>query len=120
MKKLVPTRSKSRGSKPGITGEQMTSEKVNNFAKFDTWTFDRKDFTPTEERQLLGAALETGIKAAFNLHCYQFAGKTYKQKKGGPTGKKLTSGASRIQMKALIKELRKILSKSMIDLILIL
>ena len=90
IRKLVPTRTKSTGCRTGIKGKQMIDGKQDNFEKFNSWTFHKKQFTSKEKKLLLGASLETGIKASFNLHCYEFGGKIFKQRKGGPTGKKLT------------------------------
>ena len=49
-------------------------------------------------KKLLGLALEIGIKASFNLHCYQFGGKVFLQKFGGPIGMRLTMSVSRVVM----------------------
>ena len=49
-------------------------------------------------KKLLGLALVVGVKASFNLHCYQFGGHVFQQQFGGPIGMRLTMSVSRIVM----------------------
>ena len=57
-----------------------------------------EDLTNKEKLALIGAVIEISINVINNNHCYQFENKIYCQKKGGPTGLRITGLLARIHM----------------------
>ena len=70
-----------------------------------------REATEEEQRKLLAAALEIGVRTAFSTHLYQFGGKIYHQKDGGPIGTRLAGAAARLVMAEWGDRLRDILMK---------
>ena len=58
----------------------------------------------------MAATLEIGVQAAFELHIYNFGGKLYRQRCGGPTGKRLTCPSASIRMIRWWRRVKEILS----------
>ena len=54
--------------------------------------------TDSEQRLLIGAALEIAIEASFTNHLYTFKGRMYRQRRGGPIGSRLTMCVARVVM----------------------
>ena len=76
------------------------------------WIFPPGEPTDLEKRKLLAAVLEIGVRKAFSLHLYQFGGKYYHQKDGGPIGIRLAGAVSRIVMGEWGLRMRKILHEN--------
>ena len=93
---MIPQRRHTKGPRPGVSGGEAGSGKSDH--NDCQWIFPIKEPSQQDKRKLLGLALEIGVKAAFNLHCYQFGGNMYKQSFGGPIGMRLTMSVSRIVM----------------------
>ena len=68
--------------------------------------------TEVEKRKMIALALEVGVKVAFKSHLYQFGGKTYLQKDGGPIGVRLSGAVSRIVMGEWDSQLLSILDEN--------
>ena len=47
---------------------------------------------------MVGMIAEIGVRVLWENYCYDFGGKTFKQKEGGPIGQRPTMAASRIIM----------------------
>ena len=58
----------------------------------------RRPKTPQERRDVVAKVVEIVIKAVMGNHVYTFAGKLYKQTKGGAIGLRLTGILARIRM----------------------
>ena len=54
--------------------------------------------TMVEKKKLLAMALDIAVRVAFKTHIYQFGGRYYHQKKGGPIGLRVTGSAARLVM----------------------
>ena len=63
-RRLVPYRSKTKRTRPGITGKQMTSGESNNHDKFDTWIYPKKIFNTMEKRSFWGLHWRQGSRQA--------------------------------------------------------
>ena len=57
----------------------------------------------------MAACLEIGVRNAFALHLYQFGGRLYHQKDGGPIGMRLAGSVARIVMGEWAGRMMKIL-----------
>ena len=68
-------------------------------------------FTPDEQKLLMAAALEVGVKASFELHVYNFAGEYFLEKSGGPTGKRMTCPTARVRTNRWCRGVKKVLLK---------
>ena len=64
----------------------------------------------------MAAALEIGVKAAFDLHIYSFGGKMYIQKSGDPTGKRVTCPSAKIRINQWYRKVKQILLKLDLDI----
>ena len=69
-----------------------------------------------EQKRLLGAVLEIGVRAAFENSVYQFGGRYYHQQKGSPTGRRLTMAAARVIMSDWSINITKILEQAEIKI----
>ena len=82
-----PTRAKTLGRKPNITGQATASAAT----RANTWRQPLCSNPDKETRKRMFAkALEVGINAVMNTHVYKFAGETRAQTKGGAIGLELT------------------------------
>ena len=109
LERLIPSRRYIKGAKPGVTGKEPLSKEVEDEVR---WVFPPGVPTTIEKRKLLAAALEIGVRKAFSLHLYQFGGKFYHQRDGGPIGMRLAGSVARIVMGEWGVRLRKILSEN--------
>ena len=65
-----------------------------------------------EKRSLIAACLEIGVRTSFKTSVYQFGGRFYLQKTGGPIGARITMAVARIVMYDWGRKLRNILSEA--------
>ena len=107
VRELIPQRKKARGQRPGVTGSAAASESptING----GQWRFFRTKFSDAEKKLLLAEAVSIGVRTVFQTHLYQFAGKTYVQKKGCPIGVRLSCAVARLVMNTWDKNLKTIL-----------
>ena len=117
--KLIPKRSSNAGRKITVSGKPLTQPPNSKQKLKDIWIPQRDSFTPEQQRYLLAAALEIGVKAAFELHVYSFGGEMFLQQSGGPTGKRATCPSARIRVNQWARRLRQILDKLKLDIPLI-
>ena len=101
--KLLPTRTKTRGKRPGSTTEELRtklSKQDGAPPPSEKWTETNPemDLNKTQKRFLLATAVRLLIVLIFSNHLYQFAGVEYRQLLGGPIGLRLTSMIARIVM----------------------
>ena len=91
--RVVHTRKAAAGAAPGITTAKV-------FAK-QNWRDEREGskslFNPPranptrqQRKNMVGLAMEVGIKATMQSHLYQLSGKVYLQSDGGPIGEELS------------------------------
>ena len=95
LEKIVPWRRFHQGATPRIIGREPLSKHSDDEVR---WIFPNREPTKIEEKNLLAAALEIGVRTSFTNHIYQFGGRTYRQSKGGPIGLRITMAAARIVM----------------------
>ena len=97
-RRLVPSRRHKKGPRPGIHGQEARHAGVNEEESQWVWMRDYIESMDWEVKELMAECLEIGIKACWYNHLYQFAGKNYKQKDGGPIGERVVMACSRIVM----------------------
>ena len=93
--KLLPFRKKVGGVEPGMTSEAMIGKKGR---VEDQWVFKCKEVTEDQLLEIVGRCLEIAIRTVFENFTYNFGGKIYLQKEGGPIGNRLTMACSRVVM----------------------
>ena len=99
IKKFLPTRSKTGGSEPGITGAEAQSGSCET----QQWIFPRVEPSNYETKLLVAACIAVGVRHVFSSHVYSFTGKLFQQISGGAIGLRLTSVVTRIQMARWIR-----------------
>ena len=95
LQRVVPKRRFKKGRTPGITGAEPLGMDIEDEEK---WIFPDVEPTELEKRKLVAACLEIGVREAFSLHLYQFGGRIYNQRDGGPIGMRLAGAAAKIVM----------------------
>ena len=95
LERIIPKRRFKHGTKPGVTGKEPLSKESDDEVR---WEFPEREPSDLEKRKLLAACLEIGVRCAFASHLYQFGGRTYHQKDGGPIGTRLSGSVARIVM----------------------
>ena len=95
LKVWVPTRTGTRGAKPGIGGKEARAGHSPN--EGGQWQF-YSDLEPPADvkKKMLGMVLEVAIKACWELQLHTFGGHVYLQARGGPIGMRITMACSRI------------------------
>ena len=107
LERIVPKRRFRKGTKPGVTGKETLSKETEDEIM---WCFPVREPTDLEKKRLL--ALEIGVRKAFSLHLYQFGGKYYHQKDGGPIGTRLAGSVARVVMGVWGERMLKIMKKN--------
>ena len=97
LRRILPRRRHTPGSRPGITGEDPMAQ---DSGVQDQWEFPtlRNGLTATEKRLVIAKVLKTSILAIFKTHTYSFGGKYFVQVKGGPIGLRSTCCIARLVM----------------------
>ena len=114
VRELIPQRKKARGQRPGVTGSAAAGESptING----GQWRFYRTKFSDAEKKLLLAEAVSIGVRTVFQNHLYQFAGKTYVQRKGCPIGVRLSCAVARLVMNMWDRNLKTILDTNKLHL----
>ena len=95
LRRVLPWRSKKSGVRPGVTGDGPMGADSGDC---DQWTFPRICLTKLEKRKIVATVVQMGVIVLFNSHVYQFGGKFFLQKKGGPIGLRATCAIARVTM----------------------
>ena len=113
--KLVPKRVTNQGRKPSISGKALTRKVGSKQTIKGIWTPQKLSFDEHEQRFLMAAALELGIKTAFQMHVYTFGGLLYLQQSGGPTGTSATCPVAKGRMNRWWRKVKSILGHLNLD-----
>ena len=73
--KLITVRSTILGRKPTVSDKTLTNPASTKQNIKQIWYPQETEFNSKDKRYLMAAALEIGVKAAFDLHIYSFGGK---------------------------------------------
>ena len=78
---------------PSMTGKEATKKKdleTKEEEEEEKFVHPEREATKEEEILLFATALEIAVKFLFSNNLYQFGGRTYLQKDGGPIGLRAT------------------------------
>lgn len=114
--KIVPVRSTNQGRKPTVRGKGVTLRKKSKQTIKETWVNQRDKFSAVEQKHILAPAVEIGIRTCFNKHVYTFGGEVFCQKKGGPTGKRVTCPAAKVIINRWWRKVKDIILKLGLDI----
>ena len=95
LRRILPWRRKSRGSRPGMKGDGPRGKYRGDT---EQWIFPRVVLTDEEKKELVATVVQIMTEALFRNHFYTFGGKTYHQKGGGPIGLRGTCAVARVTM----------------------
>ena len=108
LRRVVPYRRKTPGSRPGIRGAGPRGKTRGNQ---EQWVFPEIVLSEEEKREIVAMVVSLATKAMFDLHHYQFGGTTFKQTDGGPIGLRGTCAIARIAMQIFDIKWKKILNR---------
>ena len=64
----------------------------------EQWVFPNVIMTKLEQKELIATVVQIATEALFRKHFYNFGGKTYQQRSGGPIGLRGTCAVARVCM----------------------
>ena len=96
LRRVLPRRRHTQGGRPGVTGADPLGPESGDQ---EQWKF-RKGIrlTDIEKRMVVATVMKIAVLVLFRTHVYEFGGKFYLQKKGGPIGLRSTCAIARIVM----------------------
>ena len=95
LRRVLPVRRGTRGTKPAIYGPLAMSAGIDDDSQ---WRFPRVELTELEKKRILATVMQIAVRAVFDTHVYQFAGKLYHQQRGGPIGLRATCAIAKVVM----------------------
>ena len=116
LKRVLPRRRATTGTRPGITGEDpLSKERVCQ----DQWEFRNLEngLTKIERKLLLAKVMKTAVIAMFRSHTYSFGQKFFLQQVGGPIGLRSTCCIARLTMLWWDDKLLEVLEKMNIRIV---
>ena len=81
LRRILPTRRKTGGSRPGIKG---VGPRGRERGDTEQWIFPQVNLEDHEKKELIAVVVEIVTQALFNKHYYTFGGKYNHQRVGGP------------------------------------
>ena len=115
IKKFLPMRTSARGAEPGMGCKSFRQEKIMK----KQWFFVKTNPTKEQKKEMAGMVAEIGIRILWENYAFDFGGKTYLQKEGGPIGQRPTMAASRLVMNDFFWNYEKILETGKIEITLL-
>ena len=96
LRRILPVRSSNKGVRPGVTGVDPMGPEVGDQQQ---WVLPpRVRLTMREKRMIVATVMKIAVIILFRTHVYEFGGKFFLQKKGGPIGLRSTCAIARIVM----------------------
>ena len=96
LRRILPRRRHHNGTRPGVTGVDPRGPEAGNQ---DQWKFPPGvKLTEKEKRMIVATVMKIAVMVLFRTHVYEFGGKFFLQKKGGPIGLRSTCAIARIVM----------------------
>ena len=86
LKRVIPTRANTGGARPRCTGPEAMGPDSNGE---ELWDCPKVELSDLEKKKI-------ATQTMFNTHLYQFGGKVYHQKVGGPIGLRGTGAIARV------------------------
>ena len=94
LRRVLPIRRYTNGTRPGISGEDPLGPDVGSQ---DQWKFPnlkRNPLSKQEKRMIVAEVARKSVLGVFKTHTYRFANKFFLQRKGGPIGLRSTCFAA--------------------------
>ena len=95
LRRVLPIRRSTRGTKPGMTGQGPLGADVGDEKQ---WVFPKVEITKLEKKLIISEVLRLGVETMFDTHMYTFGGRIFKQSEGGPIGLRSTCAVARVIM----------------------
>ena len=108
-RKFLPLRKKSQGVTPGMGSKGLSNKEKS---EEEQWFYPRKDPAKQVIKEMISMVAQIGVRVLWETYCYDFGGKTFLQKEGGPIGQRPTMAASRLVMEEFFLEYRRVLVKA--------
>ena len=88
LKSVIPKKVKTGNRKAGIAFLDTDKDKDGE----DKWDWKGKRMNPTiiQKKKMVARAMEVAVETIMENHLYQFDGRVYRQKDGGPIGLEIT------------------------------
>ena len=96
LRRVLPVRRGTRGSRPGMTGAGPSGPGTGDT---EQWIFPKVKLTGMEKKCIIATVAEIMTDAMFRTHIYTFGGEMYRQEGGGPIGFRSTCSVARLVMK---------------------
>ena len=109
IRRVLPWRRKTKGSRPGIRGPGPRGKTRGDS---EQWIFPDIVMEEWEVRELVGTVVQIMTRALFRRHYYNFGGHIYHQKGGGPIGLRGTCAVARAVMQMFDLKFKKRLSEA--------
>ena len=87
--KILPRRTTRSGTRPGVTSLPGNDE---------NWSYPTQEFTKIQRKTIVATMVQIGVLTMMNTHLYEFGGKIFLQKDGGPIGLRATCAVARVVM----------------------
>ena len=108
IRKFIPIRKSRNGNSPGMNSKGLKKRNAED----EQWFFMKNNPSEEEKREMIAMLAEVGVRILWETYCYEFGGKTFLQKEGGPIGQRPTMAASRIVMQDFFIKYEAILLKA--------
>ena len=96
LRRILPVRSSNMGVRPEVTGADPMGPEVGDQQQ---WVLPPKmRLTTREKRMIVVTVMKIAVLVLFRTHVYEFGGKFFLQKRGGPIGLRSTCAIARIVM----------------------
>ena len=95
LRRILPVRRARNGTRPGVTGEGPMGIEVHDQ---EQWRFPAVKLTDHEKRMVVATVVKIACEHLFKNHLYEFGGKIFRQKMGGPIGLRATCAIARLVM----------------------
>jgi hypothetical protein len=114
LKRILPIRRHDNGTRPGITGEDPIGPHPGDQ---NQWSFPPNvRLTTREKRMIIATVMKIAVLVLFRTHVYEFGGKFFLQRKGGPIGLRSTCCIARIVMLWWDEKLLSLIAKNNLTL----
>ena len=95
LRRILPVRRKNRCTRPGLRG---AGPRGGMRGDTEQWLFPDVVLTEDEQKLLIATIVSIATQAMFEKHFYEFGGKKYLQRGGGPIGLRGTCAVATVVM----------------------
>ena len=110
LKSVIPRKVKTGVRKAGVAFLDSDQDRNGN-EKWD-WKGKRKEPSSLQKKRMIAKTMEIAVLAIMENHLYQFDGKVFRQREGGPIGLEVTGVLARLVMlwwdREYLKKLREL------------